>query len=152
MARSPQLRAPRAPSISPKVPRAAVTRRPQLEFKTARAPDPLAGAKKQDAPLPEQMEEIVTLAQEGYRAAEKQQREKYEFFNSVGYFRVLVWDDPAQAEAFLRHVGIETDQQYVDGRAVCDRLGIQIPETRFKPKAAKPNPRLAALALPSAKE
>jgi hypothetical protein len=131
------------------LPIAGARRRPKLEFEVEQARDPIAGMKAAPDDVEAQGEEILSLTVKAYRDSEAQQRAKYEAANSTAYYRVLVFDTPAQAEAFARAIGESADQQYIDGRKACDALKIEIPAAEWAPKKARPNPRLAAMALPA---
>jgi hypothetical protein len=142
--RRPQATAPRGPAAAP------IKRRQKLEFETEAALDPFAGVDA-EASIEELSGQISEAAKAAYTELERKQRENYLFADSTAYYRVLVFDNFQQAEAFAKGVGQAPGIQYMDGRAVCDRLGIAIPESDWRPKKAKVNSRLAALALPMAK-
>lgn len=142
----------RAPVVVKRSPVAAsrggAARRQKLAFETDRAPDPLKGMEAAPTDLEAQQKEIVAKVTEAYRNTEKQQRQNYKEANSTAYYRVLVFNTVEQAEAFMCAAGQDISMQVVDGRAVADKLGIELPKTEWKPKASNPNGRFAKHALP----
>ena len=94
--------------------------------------------------------EALDLVTQAFRAAEKKLVDEVADYRPIEFFRVLVFATPAQGQAFATAVGEDVHTQYMDGRKICDRLGIEIPADVFKPKRSllTPNKRLAALAMP----
>jgi hypothetical protein len=126
-------------------------RRPPLPFNIDIAPDPLKalGASPDTTPIEQETAEALDAVTQAFRDAEKRQM-RDRGVNETGYYRVMVFCDEAQADAFMRAVGQNPNDIYCDGRRVCDRLGIALPPDSWnlKRRTNVPNKRLAALARP----
>lgn len=124
--------------------------RPQLRFMVEQPRDPIGDLDAPENDIEKQSDEIFGKLKTAYDAQEKRLTEAAKHANTVGFFTVMVFSSPEQTQAFLTAVGQSVEQQYVDGRRICDRLGIAIPADVWdaKQRATTPDKRLAALALP----
>lgn len=131
-----------------------VVLRPALGCFVDNVDDPLALSAASENDAEAQASESLTLAQRAFREREAQLLADAKGASPIEFFRVLVFATPVQAQAFARAVGEDARQQYMDGRAVCDCLGIAIPRDPFVPRKAllTPNRKLAELAMPLPRE
>lgn len=63
-------------------------------------------------------------------------------------YRVLVFETYVQADEFMEQAGFGKDTMYLDGRALSEKMGIELSPADWRPSVMKPNKRLAALAEP----
>lgn len=93
-------------------------------FADDRAPAPVKAAV-------EQLSEIDKLRR---NKEARERRNKYEKNRDVGddrdpeFFAVVVFENRAQREAFMHHVGVEPTMRYVDGYRVASHLGLELPK------------------------
>ena len=140
--RGPTAASSRSPSIT--------ARRPALPFQVETARNPIDNVTAPDNDIEGQTTESLDEIQKAFRAAEAKQIAEVKDYAPIEFYRVLVFATPAQARAFMRAIGQDEATQYLDGRKVCDKLGIAIPADVWKPKKGlmSPNRRLAPLAMP----
>lgn len=139
----PVVRAPRVGAVN----RPRLPARPLPRLSTMReAPDPIdesryTGSPEADAKI--ELEQVVT----GFLARAKAEQERFETATDTGYYTTLVFDSAEQCTAFLRAVGITgDDDDFVDGRAVAHRFGIELPRVEYRGNPSpRIDPRLAAL-------
>ena len=134
------------PRVASLVPRKA---RPALDYLTEIADDPFAEIANDpaEAPLEDLSDRAARTAMEAFHQRQRQILNQSSSQYAGEYFRVIVFADGAQADAFMKAVGENPEDQYFDGRRVCDRLGIELPPDTWKARRVNtPNRRLAALA------
>jgi hypothetical protein len=125
-------------------------RRPALPFTTAVAPDPTDAVTADPDDVEEQTNQTLDALQSGYREQERKQEQEAKALAPIEFFRVLVFLTPEQAQAFAKAVGMDEHQQYMDGRVICDRLGIAIPPDvwSLRKSLITPSKRWSPLAMP----
>jgi len=125
--------------------------RPTLDHQATTVPNPLADLPSlEDGALIEEVSaEAFAKVKSAYR--EQERRALSEAMNDapLGFYRVLVFGNDAQAAAFVQAVGQDSAMQFIDGRRVADHLGIALPPDTWKTnrRFVAPDRRLAALAL-----
>ena len=140
----------RGPAVAAKSGPTTTTRRPALPFQVESARNPIDNVTAPDSDIEGQTTEALNEIQKAFRVAEAKQIAEVKDYAPIEFYRVLVFATPAQARAFMAAIGMDEAMQYLDGRKVCDKLGIAIPADVWKPKKGLmgPNKRLAALAMP----
>ncbi len=141
--RKPQLSGARRPSAAAAKPMPPIARRPPLSSLAIGA-DPL-----DPSTYPEDIEgstkaELGQL-EEGFRARLKADMARKASATDGGYYFVVAFESSGQATAMLRALGLP-EVLFQDGRALADRLKIEIPpaDIPYNP-GGKASPRLAAL-------
>ena len=144
MSRKPVLEPRRVPSASVGRVLPPIKRRPPLPAFEA-APDPLDES-KYPADLEGSAKAELGQLETGFRERMKSEMARKAGATDTGYYFVVAFESNAQAAAVLQALGLQTDGLYVDGRAMADRLGVDLPkaEITYNP-GAKPSAKLAAL-------
>jgi hypothetical protein len=114
------------------------------------APDPLAeheptGNHEQDSAAE------LSAVEKAFREGRKREQERMRAIGDSSYYCCLVFDDGDQCSAFIKalDLGIHGDM-FLDGRAVAQKLGIVLPESKMLlvAPAFRIDKRLAKMAKP----
>jgi hypothetical protein len=127
--------------------------RPMLDHEVMTVENPLADLMSpvdSKVAVEEASKQAFEKIDTAYRMAERQALREAMTDSPLGFYRVLVFGNNEQADAFARAVGQDVDMQFIDGRRVCDRLGIALPPDTWKTnrRFTAPDRRVAALATP----
>jgi len=113
-----------------------IKRRPDLETMKA-APDPIDES-RYPGELEGDQEAELDMVAEGFRERMKNEAKRFGDATDSSYYFVAVFESPAQAAAFTKALQLP-DKRFIDGRAMADRLGIDLPAGGIK---LNPSPRL----------
>ena len=144
MARQPSpIRVPVPTKASPA--RIPVKRKPLWPFDPA--PDPLADTISDD-PETDAIEELNQL-HAGFRARKDAEALRFKNATDTGYYFVVVFETREQAQVALNAMGCTPNNGgdlYVDGRALAEKLGVELPKSEmvYKP-LPRPDKKLGAL-------
>lgn len=135
-AASARMSAKAFPRIKPRPPLSAL----------ASQPDPLSKLPEGTAP-DEACKRELSEMDIAFREMRKKEYEQSKLNNDTKYYFVVVFDNGAQADAFIEQAGMKGQPDlFVDGRALADRLGFTLPEAEKQaPFKDRIDRRLASL-------
>ena len=94
------------------------------------------------------LEEVNEVINE-FSAKAKAETDRFKQNTDANYFTVLTFNNSEQLDEFLNKVGLTpSDKQYIDGIALCKKIGIDITTKSLKtPSSFKVNKRLTNMIL-----
>lgn len=144
---------PRKPTPMNRAPPAAGARSPSSSVRRPRssafepAPDPI-DEDKFPGDLQGDADHTLDSVQSGFRERMAAEAARFKRATDASYYFVVVCETGAQADVLLDALGGErkAGDLFVDGRAVADHLGVDLPKADLVPrKAPKIDPRLSRL-------